>query len=753
VNNRPMYWRSVCGLVLAGFLAFLFQNSALAIPPPSSNAASRVANPPWVDTETTPNGEPRTAVRILPEGGVAAVAVGGDDCHTATVTSILAGPPGTPTTVTINGDSTGVTSPECDPSLGSPIWWEAFEIDKCANVVIDFCGNSPRLSPSFVILATQCAGDGSSCGGYVSQNDFSRGLCPGEGTNGNATIFYDELPAGTYYYPIIADGNTNDPGPYVMHISVEECSGACLGCLGACCDTVAESCTDAVDQADCADANEQWYPRGDCCAVECRAAGPEYLAQDVELLSRVSIEDFTAAQGGNDVWGFQTALGRKYALIGLISGTGIVDITDPRNPTIVAQVPDSKSTWSDMKYYRGYGYNVNESGGGVQVIDLTKVDQGMVTLLAPAAGGMQTAHNVALDPIRGFLYPCGTDIAQGFMVFDLADPSNPLPVGVYHDVYVHDLQIQAYDSCPLPARAGQPCELAFCFAGSVDFRIVDVTDKSAITTVSTLTYPELSYCHQGWLSPDGRYVYMNDELDEQFGAVSQTRTYVIDVQNVLAPSMAGSYSHPGCWIDHNLMTRGSRVYNAHYAAGLRVLDVTNPTVPNEVAFFDTHPEDNVQDFVGAWGIYAELPRVILISDMERGLFTLCDEPDRSIPSFTVDRNPGYATVPVAFHAASSTTCDPARSLTLYEWDFDYNGSLFAADATGLAVNHTYADMGTYVAALRITDDLGAKEIITLELTVGPPIPAVSAWGLWILTLLLATAGVTLIRRGRARTAQ
>ena len=46
-------------------------------------------------------------------------------------------------------------------------------------------------------------------------------------------------------------------------------------------------------------------------------------------------------------------------------------ITDPRNPVVVADIADASSTWSDIKVYDQYAYNVNETTGGMQIIDLT----------------------------------------------------------------------------------------------------------------------------------------------------------------------------------------------------------------------------------------------------------------------------------------------------------------------------------------------------------------------------------------------
>ena len=204
-------------------------------------------------------------------------------------------------------------------------------------------------------------------------------------------------------------------------------------------------------------------------------------------------------------------------------------------------------------------------------------------------------------------------------------------------------------------------------------------------------------------------------------------------------------------IDHNLMPLGDRVYQAHYSAGLRVLDVQNPLVPVEVAHFDTRPEDNVRDFFGAWGVHAGLPsRIVLISDFERGLFVLCDEPSLPLPGFVVPGGRGTAQSPLGFDAGSSTTCDVLRSIASYEWDFDYDGESFNVAATGVTPEHTFTAVGTFVVALRITDDLGAQAETTLKIGIDPPIPTVSQWGLVTMLLLTLVAGTAVLTIRRAR---
>ena len=303
---------------LASGLLCLAATSAAATPPgltrthPAPNTQASSGERLSIEHELA--WQRRVGAQLLSEVGGS----GGDNCHLAPVTQVTVGASGSPNTATIGGDLSSATAANCF-STGLVIWWESFEIDKCADVVLDFCGTSPTLTPLFGSVWTTCAPDGSSCGSTIDSSDSSRDLC-GEG-DGNVSIFYDALAPGTYYYPIIV----LDPAiSYVMHITAEECSGACTGCLGSCCDTTTETCTDDLNQDQCSGAQETWTAGAKCCEAECRdPAGPEFDSSGIDLLSRVSLEDFAAFNGtpgdphnGNEVLGIHVSLRARVCAYG-----------------------------------------------------------------------------------------------------------------------------------------------------------------------------------------------------------------------------------------------------------------------------------------------------------------------------------------------------------------------------------------------------------------------------------------------------
>lgn len=347
-----------------------------------------------------------------------------------------------------------------------------------------------------------------------------------------------------------------------------------------------------------------------------------FPASGVQLRSWLTLGDLSpGATSGNDCWGYVSPSGREYAIVGVSNGTAFVEITDPDNATLVVRHTGPESLWRDIKVYQSYAYSVSEGGSGIQVFDMTNIDSGTVTFVrSVTTGGTTATHNVALDPDSGFLYRCGGD-NNGLRIYSLADPSNPTLVATWSDRYVHDAQIVTYTDGPYAGK-----QIAFCcsgFNGGFDetgLDILDVTNKSNIQLLSRTFYPTPGYSHQGWLSPDRKYFYLDDELDEDTYGIPTTAR-VINVSNLSSPFVVSTYTNNNSSIDHNMYTRNNLIYAANYRSGLRVFDASIPEAPVQIAWFDTYPDDDTPQFNGMWSNYPQFPSGTVIgSDLERGLF-------------------------------------------------------------------------------------------------------------------------------------
>ncbi|HRQ39383.1 MAG TPA: choice-of-anchor B family protein [Chloroflexota bacterium] len=353
-----------------------------------------------------------------------------------------------------------------------------------------------------------------------------------------------------------------------------------------------------------------------------------YPCSNVDLLAHISLAAMSAT-AGNDSWGWTDPLdGKEYAIMGLNNGTAFVDISDPENPIYLGKLPTqtSNSTWRDIKVYADHAFVVSEaSGHGMQVFDLTllrNVVNPPVTFSNTAHySQFGNAHNIAINEDSGYAYAVGTGTCSGGLhMVNIQNPTSSTNAGCFSaDGYTHDTQCVIYNGPDVEHQGDE-----ICFAFNEDtVTIVDVTNKAAPVQLSRTPYAGSAYTHQGWLTPDHRYILHDDELDEQSSG-HNTRTYVWDASNLEAPLLIGNYTAAVAAIDHNLYIKGNYAFEANYRSGLRILDITDVGTPasiNEVAYFDTYPTNDNASFNGAWSTYPYFDSgVVIISDIERGLF-------------------------------------------------------------------------------------------------------------------------------------
>ena len=338
------------------------------------------------------------------------------------------------------------------------------------------------------------------------------------------------------------------------------------------------------------------------------------------MMSHIGLETFGSGSG-NDCWGYVSPSGREYAIMGLNNKVAFIEVTDPNNPVILNMIPHLSSTWGDIKVYRGYAYAVTETAGtGIQVIDMTQIDDGIVTLVQTITNPSR-AHNVALDTVNGFLYTCGTRGGSGTtLCFNLADPANPVQVGPASmtENYQHDGQLVTYTSGPM---AGRQIWYGFSEGRGVD--VYDFTDKQNPIFLKRIVYPNMNYCHQGWISEDGKYLYVDDELDEN-GLQVDTRSLIFNVEDPVNSYFVGTFSTNVPAIDHNQYIDDGFAFQANYRSGLRIFDVfANPIAPVQVGFYDTYPANDNRGFDGAWSTYPFFPSgYVVVSDINTGFYLL-----------------------------------------------------------------------------------------------------------------------------------
>ena len=373
------------------------------------------------------------------------------------------------------------------------------------------------------------------------------------------------------------------------------------------------------------------------------SVGP-FDCEEVELLSFIpnSILRAGARARGvrtNDNWGWTDPdTGREYALVGRNDGTSFIDITDPTNPVLVGDLPKPWGTppsqlWRDIKTYRNHAYIVADGAGdhGMQVFDLTRLRDvspaEMPALFEPDTHyrGIASSHNIVINEETGFAYAVGNrgggeSCGGGLHMMDISDPKNPVFVGCSVDERgTHDSQCVVYQG---PDGRYQGRELCLNSNGAY-FEITDVTDKDNPIAISRASSPNAAYIHQGWLTPDHRYFFQDDESDVIRGSVETTRTLIWDLSDVEDPVLARQFMGSLPASAHNLYLKDGLVYQANYRYGLHVLDISDPLNPREVGSFDTSPYQDGPGFSGAWSNYPFFESgTVIVTSLQEGLFVL-----------------------------------------------------------------------------------------------------------------------------------
>ena len=379
----------------------------------------------------------------------------------------------------------------------------------------------------------------------------------------------------------------------------------------------------------------------DCAEGEASVFG----CSDVDLVSFMPVADLGGSRGTrvNDVWGWtDPETGREYALVGRTDGTSFVDLSDPANPVLVGNLPKTEgapgSTWRDMKVYQDHVFIVSDGAEhhGMQVFDLTRLrdfDGTPETFEQDAHyDGLYSVHNIVINEETGFAYAAGSrgggeTCGGGLHIIDVRDPKSPTFAGCFADTntgrqgtgYTHDAQCVVYAG---PDEEHQGKEICFG-ANETALSIADVSDKENTLALSMASYPNVGYSHQGWLTEDHAFFYMNDELDELQGLVPSTRTLIWDVRDLDDPILVKEFQSENRASDHNLYIRGNLMYQSNYQSGLRVLDITDYENPQEVAYFDTVPGEDLPGMGGSWSNYPFFASgVIIVTSGNEGLFVV-----------------------------------------------------------------------------------------------------------------------------------
>ena len=193
----------------------------------------------------------------------------------------------------------------------------------------------------------------------------------------------------------------------------------------------------------------------------------------------------------SDITGFELH-GRAIAVVGLYNGTSFVDISDPQNPFELQRISGDGSIWRDVKYWDGHVYIGTEADMGVQVVDVSDLDN---IQLVYTISDFDNSHNIHVW--EGYLFVIGADI-HDLWIYDLNNPSNPNLVGTWNGEYLHDIDVNNNKVYGM----GIYSSTAY---------ILDISDITNPTTLVSWTYPGMA--HDAAVFTNEQYLVTADEME------------------------------------------------------------------------------------------------------------------------------------------------------------------------------------------------------------------------------------------------
>ena len=305
----------------------------------------------------------------------------------------------------------------------------------------------------------------------------------------------------------------------------------------------------------------------------------------------------------NDIWGYTDSKGREYALLGVRNGTSIIQILDDGSLKPISFISSNESVWKDIKTYKHYAYVVNESGGGMQILDLSELPK-QVTIAATYTQ-FQTSHNIYIDEERSLLFAEGNH-SQPVRLLSLADPLRPEQLTNFgvecHDIFARNGKVYVSEG------------------GHGTIGIYDYNDPRNVKLLKRHQIKNAGYVHNAWPTDDGKYLMTTEENTGKTMKMFDIRDLdnIVLEDEVLAPGR----------LAHNTHIKGNYAYVSHYGSGLRIYDIGDPKNIREAAFWQKG-EKAQAGFVSNWGAFPFFKSgKIIISDIETGLYVFNFAPSR-----------------------------------------------------------------------------------------------------------------------------
>jgi len=348
-------------------------------------------------------------------------------------------------------------------------------------------------------------------------------------------------------------------------------------------------------------------------------------------LSRLYIVNVATPTSPNEVgyyhtpgWAQGVAVAKGYAYVAdKTRGVQVVDVSDPYGPKGAGSYetlgePQAVVVSGDRAYVADASY-------GLRILDVRTPENPVVE----GSFATRAAKNVAVA--GGYVYvvndPC---TGRCFQVLNVADPTSPFEVGWYDTSWSLDVAVAgdyAYiagvnglsiedvsnPAVPIPVGSYNP---GTCYAVALAGHYAYVTEWSGLHIVD-VSNPSSPSEAASWNSSVSA---MDVAIDSSLAYIAAGGLHIVSPE-LSGPHEVGAYA-PGTGEDYqSVALDGSYAYIADWDRGLRVIDVSDSSNPDEVGYYD--PPGGV-----GRGVAVHLGYIYLAND-EYGLFILQFAPSAS----------------------------------------------------------------------------------------------------------------------------
>ncbi len=313
-------------------------------------------------------------------------------------------------------------------------------------------------------------------------------------------------------------------------------------------------------------------------------------------------------------------------------GIEIWDVTDPPNAALLGSLGPRMVPSGDGFYEWGMGvhnlYLYQKGDRAFALITAAAAESRQIQRGLPATGEFKIVEVTnPREPVQiaswGIKQDLGEPVGQRRSADSyIGDDCRPVCRGKESGwIFLHDVWAN---------REGTVAYLSYYDAGLI---LLDISDPSDPRFLGRGTYDlsDEGNTHSAVPAQGGNLVIVGDEdlVEDPFGFMrvfdTTDVTNPVEVASFHAEHTFGPRPDAGWYDVHNFFVRGATVYAAWWSEGVRLVDISAPAAPREIASFMPpdvpDPQGRLPANALVWGIYVH-GDLILISDINAGLYIL-----------------------------------------------------------------------------------------------------------------------------------